>query len=438
MHVPGANEDTLRITTVGRYQILILVLGILVMFADGFDAQMVGFVAPSLTHAWGVTNTVFSPVFAANVFGLMIGSMTIPVLADMIGRKLIIVACVTLFGLASMATALVTNVQELSIMRLISGLTLGGAMPCVISFGSDYFPVKIRTRLAVLLSTAWSLGIAICGIVTGGLVETRGWQAIFFIGGVLPLVLAPILLFVLPESPAFLIAKGRLDQLRAILAKIDPNLGYAPEAAPPPLPRFPLTALFRPGLVGTTLLVWLAYVSAGVTVYFFLQWMGILVRDSGYSTGQAAYVSSLYQFGGMVGGIFISIAVDRWGAIALTGSLLLASLAVACLGLAAPSLIVLAVCAALTGALVVGSQNTSNAYVGSRLYPSEIRASGLGWALGVLRLSGVIAGSWGLGLLIDLNLGPVSTLRIIALPEVVAALAFLGIHFVLRARARQA
>lgn len=423
---PG-RDAALSITSVGGYQVLLIVLGVLVLFSDGFDAQMAGLVAPAISGAWHVPSAAFAPVFAANVFGLMIGGMAITVIADTLGRRPVIIVSVIAFGIASLTTTTVHTIGAFAITRFVGGLALGGAMPCMIAGTSEYIPIRYRTRISVLMSTAWSAGILVCGITTGHFVEPLGWQSLFWIGGAIPLVLTPALIGWLPESPAFLIAKGRLDGLAATLDRIDPALKATVGRAPPSARSFPVAALFKGRYLAITPLLWAAYFCAGGTIYFFLNWLPIFVKEAGYAPSQAGYIAAFYQLGGLVGAIAISFMLDRRGAFGLAASSVGAAVVVGLLGSAAGSLPLLALAATASGALVVGSQNSANAYVGGRLYPDEIRATGLGWALGWVRLSGVLAGSLAAGVLIGWHLGAANTLRIIAIPELLAAVAFLGV-----------
>ncbi len=430
-------HETVHIKLIGPYQVLVLLLAALVLFADGFDAQMVGYVAPAIAADWHAKTPAFAPVFAANVFGLMIGAMTVTPLADAVGRRWVVAACALVFGLASLFTTTVTDIQTFATVRFIAGLTLGGAMPSMIAASSDYVPAAYRARVAVWLTTAWPFGITICGLTAGALVGTAGWRSLFLIGGVLPLVLVPAILIFQPESPAFLLRTGRGERLKKILARIDPALGYHMPPQTKAGPKFPVAALFAGGRAPMTALLWLAYFSAGVTVYFFLNWLGLLVKDAGYTPSQSAYAATLYQMGGLLGGLLVSILIDRWGALALAAMLVAAAVAVAAVGLSTSTFVSLGAVVILAGAMVTGSQNAANGYVGSVLYPSEIRATGLGVALGILRLSGVLCGSLLAGTLLSLKLGPAATLRIIGIPELVAAAAFVGVAMA-RSRAAKA
>ena len=435
-----AGAEVVKIETFGPYQKLILLVGILVLFADGFDAQIVSVLAPILSGEWGVPRPSFAAAFSANIFGLMTGALVMTPLADTFSRKTITMGCVGLFGVLSLFTVNVTSVQELIYIRFFSGLALGGAMPCMIAATADFLPGRLRTRLVVLLSTAWSLGIAVCAFVTEPVVKAGGWKTMFISSGCIALATLVLLFLVIPESPAFLVRKGQIDKLKALLHKLDPKLEYVPgEAAADVTKRkVPVTALFSGNLAIITPIVWLTYLAAGVTVYFFINWLPSFVTGIGYSPTEAPRAASAYQLGGLFGGILISQFVDRKGVIAIACSMMLAGVMVALVGYSTASFAMLAGAAALSGFLVVGSQNTVNAFVGGHLYPAHVRATGLGIALACIRASGAIAGAFGVAALLKLGLGPQKTFLIIGIPEFFAGLCLLAIHFITKKHAKEA
>jgi AAHS family 4-hydroxybenzoate transporter-like MFS transporter len=440
--IAGADvgAEVVKIETFGAYQKLILLVGIVVLFADGFDAQIVSVLAPILSKEWGVPRTDFAQVFSANIFGLMTGAIMITPLADTLSRKVVTMVCVGLFGVLSLFTTAVGSVQELTYIRFFSGLALGGAMPCMIAATSDFLPGKLRTRLVVLLSTAWSFGIAVCAFTTATIVGAGGWKAMFYTSGSIALVSLVLLGLFVPQSPAYLVRKGQIDKLKALLHRLDPKLEYVPGEAAVDVQKkkSPITALFTGKLALITPLVWVTYLAAGVTVYFFINWLPTFINEIGYSAAEAPKGASAYQLGGLLGGFLISQFVDRKGVIAIACSMILAGIMVAIVGYMTASFAMLAVGAALAGFLVVGSQNTVNAYVGGHLYPAHIRATGLGIALACVRLSGAIAGAFGVKALLQLDLGPQKTFFVIGVPEAFAGLCLLAIHFITKSSMKEA
>ena len=437
MQVQVGAEEPIPLKTVGPYQILILLIGILVLLSDGFDAQIVSFVAPALSKEWGVPKTALAEVFSGNIFGLMIGAFVIAPLADTLGRKIVTSVCVGVFGCLSLAMLGVHSPHEAAMIRFGSGLALGGAMPCMISGTAEFLPGRLRTRLVVLLATAWSAGIALCGLIVSAVIKTQGWRFMFGLDGTIALVSLAALVLLTPESPAFLLAKGKYDQLKTVLARIQPDLDFDPATAPAAAtaaPKFPVAALFSGDLAQLTPLIWLTYFAKGASVYFFINWLTIAVNSAGYDPAQSSFAASMYQLGGLCGGFVIGYFTDRKGGAAIAVSMFLSALAIFLTGQTTASYDLMLVAVGVTGFLVVGNMNTLHAYVSGHIYPSQVRSTGLGWAVGATRLSGAIAGSLGVAVLLKLQLGPAMTFGVIAIAEVISGFAILAAHMVARKR----
>ena len=429
MQSSADNYDLIASGPISGRQILLLVMGSLVLFTDGFAQSQVNVVAPAIIREWHLQKADMAPVFAANVYGLMLGSLLIAPLADIFSRRLITLACVIGFGLFSLFPPFVTAVPQLEMIRFLHGLALGAAMPCIIAAVSDYLPRPGRTQLAVVLTSAYAFGVAAVGIVAGVTLETCGWRFIFWAGGLLPLILTPLLLIALPESPAYLSARGQQEKLRGILKQMAPQFVYTatPEGQTGKRAH-PLTGvaqLFTKGRASMTLLIWLVYFSTGASLYFLQQWLPILTRSAGFSEAQSAISNSYFQIGGLVGGFIIGFLTGKGGVYTFVCSYSLAAVAIAVAGLGAQSLSFLWLMAGVTGLLVVGGQNALNVFVGGTLYPSQIRSSGLGLALTFTRLGGAVLGSTFAGFIVRLNLGPQKTFATFAAPEVITALALL-------------
>ena len=311
-------------------------------------------------------------------------------------------------------------------------------MPAMIAMASEFLPRRLRTRLVVLLSCSFSFGTTVCGAVASLTIQNFGWQAMFWIGGLLPLATVAALFVFLPESPRYLVLRNRREELARLAAKLAPGTAFDVQAlqATTRRPRFPVKELFTEGRASLTLLLWLTFFFYGSSLYFLINWLPTLVTKSGFSIGQGGAVTATYQFGGLVGGFLIGYLVDRAGLRMLIASTFAACLAIALTGLATGSLAAIFVAAFTVGLLVIGNQHTVNALAGSSLYPDALRATGLGWALGFVRLGGILAGSLGAGLLLKAELPISSTFVIIALGELCAVLSLIALHFVHPGRSR--
>ncbi len=193
---------------VGPFQVRLLLTCAAVLFLDGFDTQAIGFVAPVLAREWGLGKGALGPVFSAGLFGLMVGALLLSPAADRVGRKKIIILSTVAFGIGALATAFVEGVSALIVVRFLTGLGLGGAMPNAIAMTSEFSPRRRRATMVMLMFCGFSVGGALGGLVAAALIPHFGWRAVFVVGGAAPLLLAPILALKLPESVRFLALTG--------------------------------------------------------------------------------------------------------------------------------------------------------------------------------------------------------------------------------------
>jgi MFS transporter, AAHS family, 4-hydroxybenzoate transporter len=385
---------------IGRFQISTLVLCFAVLVLDGYDVMAMGNVGPALAEALGISRPALGPVFSAGLFGLMLGSLVFGSLADAIGRRRMIIASVAFFGAAMLATVMVTSVDQLILLRFATGLGLGGAFPNVIALFSEYAPRRARATLVTLMLTGFPVGAALSGVVVAWLVDAFGWRTVFYAGGLAPLMLAPLLVAYLPESIRFLVVKNRArETVATLLAKIDPSLRFARDV------RFvvreecgggvPVKHLFREGRALGTLLLWLAFFANLLALNFLTSWLPTLISSNGIPVATAVWSTVLYQIGGILGAVTLGKAADVIGAErALPPALLLAAVLISLAGSVGASLpLILVLCFGM-GFCVVGGQTGLNAFAGA-CYPTFIRSTGAGWALGIGRSGSVLSGFLG-------------------------------------------
>src|SRR3954467_3211056 len=214
---------------VGGFQIKLLATCAAVLFLDGFDTQAIGYVAPALAKEWGLTKAALGPVFSAGLFGLMIGALMFGPLADRIGRKKIILFSTLAFGIGTLATAFVQDVNTLLVIRFLTGLGLGGAMPNTIAMTSEFNPQRRRATMVMIMFCGFSLGAALGGLLAAALIPQFGWRSVFVVGGAAPLLLVPVLVLKLPESVRFLALTGRANaRVGELLGLINPKAVLAP------------------------------------------------------------------------------------------------------------------------------------------------------------------------------------------------------------------
>ncbi|GAC1505932.1 MAG: hypothetical protein NVS2B1_15600 [Bradyrhizobium sp.] len=282
---------------VGAFQIKLLATCASVLFLDGFDTQAIGYVAPALAKEWGLTKGALGPVFSAGLFGLMIGALVFGPLADRIGRKKIIILSTLAFGIGSLATAFVQDVNALLAIRFLTGLGLGGAMPNAVAMTSEFNPRRRRATMVMIMFCGFSVGAALGGLLAAALIPQFGWRSVFVVGGVAPLLLVPILSLRLPESVRFLALTGRAHQRVAeLLATINPNAAFAPGTQfvihEPELRGIPVQHLLRDGRAPVTLLLWVVFFMSLLDLYFLSNWLPTVLNDLGASVSSAAAIGS--------------------------------------------------------------------------------------------------------------------------------------------------
>lgn len=386
----------------------------LAMMADGFDLLNASIAGPALIREWGVNRAALGPVFSASLFGFLVGAPIFGFLGDRYGRRLAIISSLIFVGVTTLACAWATNVPELIWLRFFSGLGLGGVLPNVISLMGEFAPKRIRATLMVVMSMGISLGGSIPGIVGATLMPTYGWPIIFIVGGVAPILVGLCLIFTIPESIKFLVLRGGQEARIGRLAhRLDPSVNAAAgtrfvldSAEGSSHTRGSPLALFRDGWALVTVLVWLVFVFNLMANNLMNAWLPMIVQASGRTAAEGAMAGTLQQLGGTFGGLFVGILIDRVGLKVLVPLFLLAVPVVAFTGTPGLSTTLLLTMTFFTGCMVTGMQNGINAGAGM-IYPTALRANGVGYALGVGRV-GSVAGPLLGSALISLQL-PVST-----------------------------
>ncbi len=416
---------------IGRYQIFLLLVCASVMFCDGFDAQMMGYVAPSIAKEWGVTRPQLGPVFSASLIGLMCGALTLGPVADKIGRRWIILISTLVFGALTLATMFASNLNEMLMLRFLTGIGLGGAMPNAIALTAEFSPKRRRATMVMSMFIGFSIGAAVGGAVSAWLIPEFGWRSVFLYGGALPLVLLPFLLFALPESVRFLALKGRDDGVLKLLVRAFPNAGLHSGThfmlSEPLAKGIPVFHLFRGGRALATVLIWILFFMSLLELFFLSSWLPTVVNDLGASVSMSAQLGGLFQWGGVIGTFALGSAMDKLATKALGYVYLFGVFTVASIGMVGHSIPLLAVAIFFAGLCIVGGQNCSNA-TAAAFYPTAMRSSGMGWAFGIGRIGSVIGPVIG-GQLLALHWPVQDLFMAAAIPPAIAAIAGFCLRF---------
>jgi MFS transporter, AAHS family, 4-hydroxybenzoate transporter len=369
------HEEPIRFSTA---QLSLLVLCGALLFLDGFDTQAIGYVAPALLQEWGASRAALGPVFSFGLAGLMVGALIAGPVADRLGRKPVLIGCAVIFGALTIGCAMAPSLEWLMALRFLAGLGLGGVMPNGIALVAESTPDRLRGRLVTILVCGFTLGAAAGGYLAAWLIPTFGWRAVFLLGGVAPLALVPVLMLALTESAGFIDARRRRSR---------PDAGLSVE--PEPSSASPLL-LFSAGLAGVTSFLWIGFFMNLVLLYFLSNYLPTILNGAGMPLQDAVRATGLYQIGGLAGAVCIGWLIDRVPAhIVISAALAAACLFVLLIASVPNDVMLVSLGAAGGGFCVVGGQIGANAFAGL-IYPTSVRATGVGWALGVGRFGSVI------------------------------------------------
>jgi AAHS family 4-hydroxybenzoate transporter-like MFS transporter len=380
---------------IGGFQRRVAFLCALAVLMDGFDAQVVGYLVPAIAKSWQIEPHALTGALASGLIGLMFGALTFSVIADRVGRKAVIVLCAILFGAGMLATGTAQSVGELMAWRFITGLGLGGAMPNAIALTAEYAPRRSGATMVMMMFFGFSLGGAIAGIVASQLVPRYGWPSVFYCGGALPLLFAPVLAAILPESVRVLTLRGTEDRrVAALLSRIDPGQ-LLPASAhfvirEEKAPGLPVLHLFRAGRARSTLLLWCMFFTNLFCLFFLTSWLPTVMTNAGIALDIAVIATSLVQFGGCTGTLVVGPLIDRVGPFTvLSLTYVAAAIFMALIGLSGASVAPIMVAIFAAGFCIIGGQNAMNA-VAAMVYPTSSRSTGVGWALGIGRIGAIL------------------------------------------------
>ena len=421
---------------IGRLQVLVLAMCALVTILDGFDLQAIAFTGPVIAQQWGIEATALGVIFSAAVAGMTLGALLIGMLGDRFGRKVAVGLSVAIFGVFTLATTSADSYNELLVYRFLTGLGVGGAIPSVTTLTAEYAPARLRVMMITVMSIGIPLGGVFGGLLAAQMIPVWGWKSVFYVGGVFPLLLLPLIGKVLPESLYFLATKGKEKSTTTVaqsLNRLNPSGRYTehdsflvPEVR---MPGLPVKHLFGSGLARNTLLLWLAFFINLLALYFLMSWLPSILVDAGFLISKAINVSVLFSLGGALGALLLAQLMSKYGSRQML-TVFFALAAFLCTGvvrLGGSSPVFLMLVIFLSGFLTISAQIGMNA-TAAGIYPTDIRATGVGWALGIARV-GAITGPVIGGVLASLRLDIQGYFLIFGMLLMVAAVAIALLQF---------
>ncbi len=414
--------DNARFT---RFHWNLLFWSALIIIFDGYDLVIYGVVLPRLMEQWALSPIEAGALGSYALFGMMFGALTFGPLSDRYGRKLMIMLCVVLFSGVTVINGFAQTPTQFGVCRFLAGLGIGGVMPNVVALMTEYAPKRLRSTLVAIMFSGYSVG----GMMSAGLgmwlIPTYGWPSVFYVAG-LPLLLLPLIMRQLPESPAFLLKQKQTAEAGSILQRIEPGFvaqhddhyeldsGSASKSVP-------LAQLFQSRRGLSTLMFWTAFFMCLLMVYAIASWLPKLMVQAGYGFSSSLLFLLILNVGAILGAVGGGFLADRLHLKrVLVVFFAFAVISISLLGYKS-DLLLLYVLLMVAGATTIGSQILLYAYA-AQFYPLAIRSTGIGWASGVGRTGAIVGPMLG-GTLLAMNLPLEQNFLAFAIPGAIAAIA---------------
>lgn len=411
-------------------QILVFVLCFILNMLDGMDVVIISFAAPVIVDEWAIVPQALGIVFSAALVGMTLGAMFLAPLADVIGRRNMIMICIVIMASGVFLTALAQNVMQLALLRVFSGIGIGAMLASVATVAAEFSPDRHKNFIVSTTIAGYPIGATLAGLVAAQVIPELGWRALFAVAAVATIAPLPVVALMMPESISFLTDKqpsGALDKLNRILARMGTGqLSSLPVLAEQQNHTAAVSALFTVRRRRSTLLLWLAFFMAFVTLYFLLSWIPKLARNTGLSLDLAIYAGTVFNLGAFFGiaaqGYFSQLfGLRRTIFVFLVATAILMSV----FALFTESATILM----MFGLMGFGVQGgfVGLYTVAARLYPTVVRTTGIGWAIGAGR-TGAIFGPMTGGVLVAVGLSMTANFIVFAIPIILAGIATMMIR----------
>jgi MFS transporter, AAHS family, benzoate transport protein len=403
-----------------------------ILVFDGYDLVIYGSVLPILMKNWALTPIQAGSLASYALFGMMFGAFIFGTIANRIGQKKAIIVCIVLFSGFTFLCGFAQNPTIFAFYRFMAGLGIGGVMPNVISLMAEYSPKKIRSTLVTTMFSGYAVGGIMSALLGIFLIPRMGWESIFYVG-ILPLLLLPLIVRYLPESLSFLVKNGKMDEAKAILAKVEPS--YTPqkdtdlEVTATVAGTTGVNNLFTNNRLLSTVMFWVAFFCSLLTVYGLNSWLTKLIMTKPeYKDNLGLSLTFLLVLN--IGGIFGAIGGGRLGdkydlRKTVIGFFLMGSAAIGLLGFS--SSFVMYVLMFVAGAATIGNQIVLNTLV-AQFYPALLRSTGIGWASGVGRIGAIIGPILG-GVLVGWKLPFEQNFFAFSIPAIIGAIAITFVDY---------
>jgi len=416
-------DNTLDRGGISAAQMMIIAIALILNIVDGYDVTAMAFTAHSIGEALSISPAHLGILFSVALAGMMVGAMFIAPFSDMIGRRKMLLISVTFIGISVIVTAYSTALWQMILLRGITGLGVGSMLASLTAISSEYTPSKYRSLAVVTITAGYPLGATLGGFIAAPLIPVYGWQSVFLVGGTATLFMVPVIYFLVPESLQFLVTKrppNALQTLNAALTRMNkPTLNQLPELAQEAkIEKANVLSLLTESRRLTTITLWSTFFFCFICLYFLMSWIPKLVVNSGLSESEGVYAAVALNGGGVIGIIVLGWVSSRVSLSKLISTFLsLAALFMMVFASASASVNLLLILFVIGFFLQGGF--TGLYAVAAKIYPTEIRTTGVGWAIGLGR-SGAVVGPYVGGLLIAGGYSMETNFFLFALPLLIA------------------
>jgi benzoate transport len=409
----------------GQWLAVLVTVGLNAM--DGFDVLSISFASPGIAKDWGLAKDTLGWLLSMELVGMGLGSVLLGGVADKLGRRPTILGCLVAMSVGMFGASVADGVPTLLACRLLTGLGIGGMLASINAAVAELSSQRWRSLAVSLMVIGYPVGGVIGGTVVQRLLGGGTWHDVFIFGGGVTAAFIPLVWFLLPESVDFLDRRRRPGALQAI-NRILTRFGFEPTAAltqeTAESAQRSVTDIFKPGLIVATVLITLGYFAHVTSFYFIIKWVPKLVVEMGFTPKAAAGVLTWANVGGATGVAIFGLIAMRVSLKALTLITLIGSSAmVIWFGRGSTNL------AALAGTVAVAGLFT-NAGIGgyyllfARVFPTHVRATGTGFAIGVGRAGAALAPVIA-GYLLQAGFGLQAVATIMAMGSLLSAAALL-------------
>lgn len=426
MSMQYAIPDLIDRAKLTPFQWRVFTLCFLVAIFDGFDTQAIAFTAPALIQAFNLGPGALAPVMTAGTVGMVLGAMTLGLLGDKLGRRPVILGAVALFGVSTLATAFAGSTDQILVFRFLAGLGMGGATPVLLSLAGEYGPAKKRGTIMTTVLLGLPAGAILGGLLAAKMLPVIGWQGIFVVGGLVPLLLLVVLVFALPESLHFLARQpgaSATAKIRRIIARIVPQsiAADAKFTVPELEVKAGISSLFADGLARNTVAIWAVYLFNWVAWFMLLSWLPTVLKATGLPATEAPMGTVAVNAVFVACAIPLSIILPKMNTRLLLLAMFIFGIALSVgLSYSGTNWTLVFILAGAAGLGIGGQQIVLN-YMVAEAYPTALRATATGWAIALGRV-GAIVGSASGGWFLEQG-GPAGFYMALVVPLAIAAAA---------------